>query len=117
TRGLPITQLPLRIIGAAMVVAVVDTLFNMIGATRPDECGMLGIALGNLVEYYFKHGSWLIVLMTLVVGALLVADEIILALPARLLWLRKRIPAEQIAGGMSNAATGAAGGIWSGVKS
>ncbi|HVT79995.1 MAG TPA: DNA translocase FtsK 4TM domain-containing protein, partial [Phycisphaerae bacterium] len=112
TRGMEITQLPLRIIGAAMLVAVVSTLFNMCSSAA-DAGGNLGIALGSLLFLYFKHGGWLILLMSLVVSALLVADEIVLKLPAKLLWVGKRLPAEQVAG----AAAGAAGGMWGGMKS
>ncbi len=73
---------------------------------------MLGIALGSLLGYYFKHGAWFIMLATFVVGALLVADEVVLALPAKLLWVGKRLPTEQVAG----VATGAAGGVWGGFR-
>lgn len=103
TRGDEITQLPLRIIGGALLVAVVSTLFNMLGRGA-DNGGMLGIALGSLLAFYFKHGSWFIMVATMVVGALLVADEIVLGLPAKLLWLGRRLPTE--------AAAEAAGGMW-----
>jgi len=103
TKGDEITQLPLRIIGGALLVAVVSTLFNLLGHNA-DGGGMLGIALGSLLHFYFKHGSWFIMIATMVVGALLVADEIVLGLPAKLLWLGKRLP--------TDAAADAAGGMW-----
>jgi hypothetical protein len=115
TKGEEITQLPLRIIGGALLVAVVSTLFNMSGAAGPwggEAGGLLGVALGSLLHLYFRHGAWFIVLATMVVGALLVADEIVLSLPAKLLWLGKRLPAAQVAG----AAAGAAEGMWGGVR-
>ncbi len=112
TRGKAITQLPLRIIGSAMLVAVVSTLFNMC-STSPDAGGMLGVALGTLLFVYFKFGAWLIAFSSLVVGGLLVADEIVLGLPAKMLWIGKRMPTEQVA----SAAAGAAGGVWGGLRS
>ena len=41
TRGIRLTQLPLRVIGGAMLVAVVSTLFNM-SFSGADSGGMLG---------------------------------------------------------------------------
>jgi S-DNA-T family DNA segregation ATPase FtsK/SpoIIIE len=112
TRGEPVTQLPLRIIGTAMLIAVVSAFFNMC-SSRADAGGNLGIALGSLLYLYFKHGAWLLLMMSAVVGSLLVADEIVLGLPAKLLHIGKRLPTEQVAG----AAAGAAGGVWGGFKS
>ncbi len=116
TKGDEITQLPLRIIGSAMLVAVVSTLFNLCSSAA-DSGGMLGVALGSLLFVYFKHGAWLILLMSLVVAGLLVADEIVLGLPAKFMWVGKRIPAEQVASAAAGAAKGAAGGVWGGFKS
>ncbi len=106
TRGDEITQLPLRIIGVAMVIAVVSTLFN--GFSGQDSGGMIGVGLGSLLGYYFGHGAWLIMLASLVVGALLAVDEIVLALSARLVLLGKQLPSDQL--------SGAADRMWSGVK-
>jgi DNA segregation ATPase FtsK/SpoIIIE, S-DNA-T family len=111
TRGDPISQLPLRVIGAAMLVAVVSTLFNMC-SQQQDAGGMLGVALGSLLFVYFKFGAWIIAFASMVVGGLLVADEIVLGLPAKLLWVGKRVPAEQVA----SVAAGAAGGMWYGLQ-
>ena len=111
TKGSPISQLPLRFIGGAMLVAVVSTLFNMC-ARDEDAGGHLGVALGSLLFLYFKHGAWLIAFASMVVGGLLVADEIVLALPAKLLWIGKRMPAEQVA----SVAADAAGGMWGGLR-
>ncbi|HUO09753.1 MAG TPA: DNA translocase FtsK [Phycisphaerae bacterium] len=111
TRGDAITQLPLRIIGCALLVAGVSTLSNMSGAPGPwgeGAGGMLGIAIGHFLFVEFRHGSWFILIATFVVGGLLAADEFMLALPARLLWVGKKLPTEPVAA----AATGAATGIW-----
>jgi DNA segregation ATPase FtsK/SpoIIIE, S-DNA-T family len=112
TRGQPLTQLPLRIIGSAMLVAVVSTFFNLC-SFAPDSGGNLGIALGTLLHHYFHFGAWIILFASLVVGGLLVADEIVLGLPAKMLWIGKRMPTEQVA----NVAAGAAGGMWGGLRS
>ncbi len=100
TKGDGITQLPLRVIGGAALVSVMSAFVNMINGQGPHDGGLLGIALGSLLAYYFKHGAWFIMLATFVVGALLVADEVVLALPAKLLWvrsvcLRSRWPAQR----------------------
>ena len=115
TRGDHINQLALRIIGTALLVAAVSTLFNMTGGGGPfgeGAGGMLGIALGSFLTLEFKHGAWFLLLATFVVGGLLAADEFMLALPARLLWVGKRLPTEPVAA----VATGAAGGVWGGVR-
>jgi S-DNA-T family DNA segregation ATPase FtsK/SpoIIIE len=111
TKGDEISQLPLRVIGSALLIAVISTLFNMAGATA-DSGGMVGVAIGKLLAFYFKHGSWFIVIASLAVGAILVADEIVLGLPAKFLWLGRRLPTEQVAG----AAAGAASGLWGGLR-
>ncbi|MGN6367643.1 MAG: DNA translocase FtsK [Phycisphaerae bacterium] len=111
TKGDPVTQLPLRIIGVALLVASLSTLFNMSGSPGPfgeGAGGMLGIAIGHFLDVEFKHGAWFILIATFVVGGLLAADEFMLALPARLLWVGKKLPTEPVAA----AASGAATGIW-----
>src|SRR5271154_275031 len=116
TKGDAIPQLPLRIIGPALLVAAVSTLFNMSGPPGPfgeGAGGILGIAIGHFLDIEFKHGAWFILVAAIVVGALLAADEFMLALPARLLWLGKRLPTEPVAA----VATGAATGIWGGIRS
>ncbi|HEY4328239.1 MAG TPA: DNA translocase FtsK 4TM domain-containing protein, partial [Phycisphaerae bacterium] len=116
SKGTPVTQLPLRVIGAALLVAVVSTLFNMC-SSGSDSGGMLGVALGNLLFLYFKHGAWLIALATLIVGGLLVADEIVLSLPGRMKSISRHVPTEQLASAAAGAAKGAAGGMWGGFRS
>jgi DNA segregation ATPase FtsK/SpoIIIE, S-DNA-T family len=114
TKGDPITQLPLRIIGVALLVAAVSTLFNMSGSPGPwgeGAGGMLGIAIGHFLDVEFKHGAWFILIATFVVGGLLAADEFMLALPARLLWVGKKLPTEPVAAAASGAATGLWGSI------
>ena len=117
SRQKPIPQLPLRLVGTFMMVAAVSTIFTLCGGERSGDLpngpgGALGVGMGNFFWLHFKHGSWLILLPTLIIGALLAADEFVLALPARLLWTWKRVPTESIAG----VATGAAGGMWSSIK-
>jgi len=108
TRGQEITQLPLRAIGTAMLIAVVSTLFNLMGLGGAHPGGDIGIALGDLLDIYFKHGAWFILIASLVVGALLVADEIVIAFSHKLVWLGKQLPADHL----SHAADRA----WTGVK-
>jgi S-DNA-T family DNA segregation ATPase FtsK/SpoIIIE len=108
TKGEEITQLPLRIIGGALLVAVISTFVNLVDGTGWHDGGLLGIALGHLLAFYFRHGSWFIMLATFVVGCLLAADELVMALPAKLAWLGRRIPSDLV----SDAASGA----WSGFK-
>ena len=114
TKGDPITQLPLRIIGVALLLAAVSTLFNMSGSPGPwgeGAGGMLGIAIGHFLDVEFRHGAWFILIATFAVGGLLAADEFMLALPARLLWVGKKLPTEPVAAAASGAATGLWGSI------
>ncbi len=114
SKGDEVTQLPLRIIGTAMLMACFSTLFNLVGGAGPfgeGAGGMLGIALGTFLALKFGVMAWLFLAFGFVVGALLAADEFVLALPARLMWLGKRLPTEQLAGVAAGAAAGAAGGI------
>jgi S-DNA-T family DNA segregation ATPase FtsK/SpoIIIE len=115
TKGQQVTQLALRIIGAALLIAGVSTLWNLMGGSGPfgeGAGGMLGIAIGHYLSVEFRHGAWFLLIATFVVGGLLAADEFMLALPARLLWVGKRLPTEPVAA----AATGAAGGVWGGIR-
>jgi S-DNA-T family DNA segregation ATPase FtsK/SpoIIIE len=110
TKGDEVTQLPLRIIGGAMLVACLSTLFNLAGGAGPfgeGAGGILGIALGTFLHLKFGVAAWMFLAFGFIVGGLLAADEFVLALPARLLWLGKRLPTDQLAG----AASGAAGGL------
>ncbi len=94
TKGEKITQFALRMIGAALLIAAVSTLFNLFGGSGPfgeGAGGMLGIAIGSFLSIEFKHGAWFLLIATFVVGGLLAADEFMLALPARLLWVGRRI--------------------------
>ncbi len=115
TRGDKVPQLALRIIGTALLIAGVSTLFNLVGGSGPfgeGAGGMLGIGLGNFLEVEFKHGAWFLLIATFVVGGLLAADEFMLALPARLLWVGKKLPTEPV----KAVATDAAGGVWGGIR-
>jgi S-DNA-T family DNA segregation ATPase FtsK/SpoIIIE len=115
TKGEKVPQLALRIIGAGLLIAAVSTLFNLLGGNGPfgeGAGGLLGIAIGTFLSVEFRHGAWFLLMATFVVGGLLAADEFMLALPARLLWVGKKLPTEPVAA----AATGAAGGVWGGVR-
>jgi S-DNA-T family DNA segregation ATPase FtsK/SpoIIIE len=116
TKGDDVTQLSLRMIGGALLVAVVSALFNLIckeSVLPAGPGGSLGVAIGEFLRVRFNQvGTWLIVLLTLVVGLLLAVDEIMLALPHLLLRTWERVPTEQLAG----AATGVAGSAWGRMK-
>ena len=114
TRGVRINQTALRVIGVALLVASVSTLFNMAGGAGPwgeGDGGILGIALGDFMLGKFGVGAWFLVPATFIVGALLAADEFVLAIPHVLLHVGKKFPTEPVAA----VATGAAGGMWSGI--
>lgn len=104
TRRQAIQQWPLRVIGGALLICCVSAMFNMFGGGARSETfadgrgGVVGIALGTFLRAKFSYlGSWLILLPSLLVGLLLVADEFMLALPARLAFLWSRMPRKQMA--------------------
>jgi S-DNA-T family DNA segregation ATPase FtsK/SpoIIIE len=114
TKGTKINQFPLRFIGAMLLIACVSTLFNMSGSDGPwgdGAGGMLGIAIGTFLKAKFGVGAWFILMATFVVGALLAADEFVLAVPAALMHVGKKLPTEPVTAGVS----GAAGGMWQGI--
>ncbi len=115
TRGIEITQFALRVIGGVILISVISTIFNLLGSS-PDAGGMLGVALGNLATYYFKHAAWLIIGMALIVGSLLVADDFVLSIPGRIAAIGKKLPTEQVVGGATSLATGTANGMFSGFR-
>jgi DNA segregation ATPase FtsK/SpoIIIE, S-DNA-T family len=115
TRRCPIKQFPLRAIGTFLLVMVVSSMAHMLSVSYGDGFGggNLGIALGDFLRIDFGLiGAWLLNLFTLLVGALLAADEFVLALPARLHWTWQRLPAAQVAA----IATGAASGVHTGFR-
>ncbi len=103
SRRQTIDQWPLRVIGGALLICCVSAVFNMFGgshsaATADGRGGVVGVALGTFLRNKFNLlGSWLILLPSLLVGLLLVADEFMLALPSRLAFLWSRMPRKQMA--------------------
>lgn len=112
TGGRSLSQWLLRTIGAGLIMVVVSTLFHLMhlkSSLPSGSGGMLGFAVGSfLYERFASLGTALLLILTLIVGLLLVADEIMLALPAHVVATWNRVPKQQLAG----AAAGAAGGFW-----
>ncbi len=102
---------PLRLMGGVLVMIVVSAGFYLMStrSTLPSgPGGVLGLGVGDFLHYRFGVGAYLLLLLTLIVGLLLIADEFMLALPGWIATVWNRLPRHQLAG----AATGAAGGIW-----
>jgi len=116
TRGERVKDLTLRFIGTLLMMLALSSLFFLVrGATTSafSEGGVIGVGVGQFLYHHFGVAAWLIIGLIGFVGALLAADEFVLALPARWLWVRKRLPTDQVA----TVTVSAAGGMWSGVKS
>jgi S-DNA-T family DNA segregation ATPase FtsK/SpoIIIE len=115
TRGDDVTQFSLRMIGGALLVCVISTMFNLTFTERTLPAGpggTLGVAIGAFLRGHFAGaGSWLIVLLTLVVALLLAVDELMLALPHHIATQWNKVPTDKVA----ETATSAAGGMWSGI--
>ncbi|MEI8194867.1 MAG: DNA translocase FtsK 4TM domain-containing protein, partial [Phycisphaerae bacterium] len=116
TRGEPLSDWGLRIVGSVLLVIVVSATFHLMkgGQGLPVQTGgYLGTAVGEFLHERFGiAGTVLILLVTVIVGLLLVADELMLGLPAKLLYTWSRVPKRQLAG---SAAT-VAGGFWGHVR-
>ncbi len=113
--GKSLRQLPLRLIGATLLVCVISAAFHLLrfsSALEAGSGGKLGHGIGEFLYQRFNAtGSWLILLLTLSVGLLLAADELVLALPPILAKFWGILPKEQIAA----SATGAASSGWNGL--
>ncbi len=90
-----ITDLPLRMIGVALLVTVTSTAVAMIAPQSvrglPEgNGGILGIAtLAALQRYFSSAGMALILLCSLLVGLLLAADDLVLRAPSAYAWARR----------------------------
>ena len=102
---------PLRLVGGGMVMIVVSAMFQLMftkSSLPSGPGGVLGLGVGDFLYFRFGVGAYLILLLTLIMGMLLIADEFMLALPGWIAATWNRMPRQQLAG----AATGAAGGLW-----
>ena len=92
----PIEQWLLRGIGVVLVGAAISASSYLIEHGGPDSLaqgrgGVLGIAVAHfLLTHTAMTGAVLILLATVVVGSLLAADNVVLALPALLLGMLER---------------------------
>ena len=119
TRGEALRDGGLRIAGSVLLVVVVSATFHLIrggagGHELPVQTGgYLGTAVGEFLrERFGVAGTVLILLVTVIVGMLLVADELMLGLPAKLLYTWQRVPKRQLAGGAATVV----GGFWGHVR-
>ncbi len=111
TIGGNVTQMAFRLLGGAVLVAVGSGLAAMfdIGQQLPEGAGgLLGMGIGHFLTIKFSHvGSMLLLLLGLIIGLLLAADEIILVMPVLAVGLWEHLPRKKIAK-TSNQAAGAA---------
>ncbi len=110
-----LSQIAFRLIGGAVLLVVASGLANLLGWGRNLQTGPGGI-LGTAVGHFLKlrvstTGSALILLVGLIMGLLLAADEVVMAL---LLWgghLWKKLPHDKIAGTAGDAASAVVTGV------
>lgn len=105
---------PLRFAGAALLAVVLSCVMHLIGGPSAliDRGGHMGMEIGGFLKVKFGIGAGLILFLTAIVGLLLLADEIMLAVPGFAVAAWQRLPRKQLAG----AAGGTAGGLWGGIK-
>ena len=110
-----LTQAAFRLIGGAVLLVVASGLANLLGWGRnlpAGPGGILGAAVGHFLKLHVSTaGSALILLVGLVIGLLLAADEIVIAL---MLWIGhtwQKVPHEKIADSAGDAASAAATGL------
>ncbi len=110
-----LTQMAFRLIGGALLLVVASGLANLLGWGHnlpAGPGGILGAAVGHFLKLHVSRvGSTLILLIGLIVGLLLAADELVMAL---LLWIVrawKKVPHEKIVDTAGEAASVAATGL------
>ena len=107
-----ITQLIFRLLGGVVLIAAVSGLANLmhIGVSLPaGPGGMLGMTIGSVLKRTLSTaGSALVLALALIVGLLLAADEIVMAIFPMTANAWKKMPTDEIA---STAGT-VAGGVW-----
>ncbi|MGC9259714.1 MAG: DNA translocase FtsK 4TM domain-containing protein [Phycisphaerae bacterium] len=113
TIGGNLTQIAFRLIGGALLLVVASGLANLLGWGRnlpAGPGGILGTAVGHFLKLRVSSvGSALILLVGLIIGLLLAADEAVMALLLWLLQIGKQIPHKKIAVAIGAAAVGAMG--------
>ncbi len=107
-----ITQLIFRLLGGVVLIAAVSGLANLMhaGVSLPaGPGGMLGMTIGSVLKRTLSTaGSALVLALALVVGLLLAADEIVMAIFPMTANAWKKMPTDEIA----DTAGTVAGGIW-----
>ena len=115
TLGRGVTQMTFRLIGAAVLLVAISALAHLtnLGASLPaGPGGLLGVVTGHLLRGWFHLiGSMIVLILAVLVGALLAADEIVLAIPGAFRRGWKKVPAEQVVSVTGNAAVAMGGGI------
>ena len=115
TLGRGVTQITFRLIGAAVLLVAISALAHLtnLGAALPaGPGGLLGVATGHLLRGWFHLiGSMIVLILAVLVGALLAADEIVLAIPGAFRRGWKKVPAEEVLSVTGNTAVAMGGGI------
>ncbi len=116
TIGENVTLLALRLLGGAILVATISGLTNLAGLGQnlpAGPGGLLGVTIGQFLKLKFSAvGSILILLLTLIIGLLLAADELVMVIPALTLRIWKKVPVRRIIEIVGGAAVAAAGGLF-----
>ncbi|NLF32297.1 MAG: DNA translocase FtsK [Planctomycetes bacterium] len=97
--GQRLKDLGLRIVGTALLVAATSAAVFLVSPYAPGNHlvgggGVLGAACGFFLQAHFGAFSWCIVLVSLLVGLVLTADELVLRMPhltGRLLARRRHL--------------------------
>jgi len=89
-RGRQVPDLPWRLVGLVLLTITVPAMTHLARPYSPDSLligngGIVGIATGEfLLHYCAASGSWLILLATTAAAFMLLADALVLRLPAAL---------------------------------
>ena len=90
-------ELPWRFIGVGLLIAATSSAIFVVNRNSPGDpldgsAGILGIAIGNaLLSRMASMGTWIVLLISLCIGLMLTADNLVLQIPrlGRKAWQRR----------------------------
>ncbi len=90
-------ELPWRLVGVGLLIAATSSAIFVVNRNSPGDpldgsAGILGIAIGNaLLSRMASMGTWIVLLISLCIGLMLTADNLVLQIPqwGRKAWQRR----------------------------